>query len=226
MTKYIAYFRVSTNKQGKSGLGLQAQEATVNRYIKDGDELISPPFVEVESGRKKDRPELNKALARCRLMGATLVVAKVDRLTRSASFLETVQNSNVPVAFCDLPGVEGAVGTFLLQQMASVAQLEAGLIGERTRAALKAKVERDGQWDRKSKHHLVPGAGQKAATAQAKANAQVGVQDRLQEIEAIKATGITSLSGIAKALNEQGITTARGGQWQAVQVKRVLEAVP
>lgn len=225
MTKYVAYYRVSTNKQGKSGLGLDAQQAAVHRYLKPEDSLIAPPFVEVESGRKSDRPELNKALARCRVMGATLVVAKVDRLTRSAGFLELVLASGVPVAFCDLPGIQGAVGTFMLQQMASVAQLEAGLIGERTKAALKAKIERDGQWDRKSKHHLVPGAGQKAATAKAKAIAEARAQDRLPAIEEIRASGITSLHGIAKALNEQGIPTARGGQWQAVQVKRVLEVV-
>jgi len=85
VTRYVAYYRVSTAKQGNSGLGLEGQEATVARHLKDGDELIAPPFVEVESGKRNDRPELQKALARCRVMGATLIVAKVDRLTRSAT---------------------------------------------------------------------------------------------------------------------------------------------
>ena len=223
MTSYVAYYRVSTTKQGQSGLGLEAQEATVARHLKEEDKLIAPPFVEVESGRRKERPELQKALARCRVMGATLIVAKVDRLTRSASFLEELLQSGVPVVFCDLPGVEGAVGEFILRQMANIAQLEAGLSSERTKAALKAKVERDGQWDRKARHHLVPGAGQEAATRATRERAQAKAQDILPVIQGLQEGGVTSLAALARALNEQGIPTPRGGQWQAVQVKRVLE---
>tara|TARA_Y100001947_G_C10298787_1_gene286188 strand:+ start:375 stop:1058 length:684 start_codon:yes stop_codon:yes gene_type:complete len=223
MTKYVAYYRVSTAKQGSSGLGLEAQEATVARYIKEGDELVSPPFVEVESGRRSDRPQLAKALARCRVMGATLIVAKVDRLTRSASFLETVLASGVPVVFCDLPGIQGAVGEFILRQMANIAQLEAGLISERTKAALRAKIERDGQWDRNASHHLVPGAGQAEATKAAQEKAEARASDLLPIIQEIQDAGTTSLGGIAKALNERDIPTARGRKWQAVQVKRILD---
>ncbi len=223
MTRYVAYYRVSTAKQGQSGLGLEAQEATVARHIKPGDELIAPPFIEVESGKRSDRPELGKALARCRVMDGTLIVAKVDRLTRSASFLETVLASGVPVVFCDLPGVEGAVGEFILRQMANIAQLEAGLISERTKAALRAKVERDGQWDRNASHHLVPGAGQEAATKARQEKAKTRASDLLPVIQEIRESGVASFGGIAKALNERGITTARGGKWQAVQVQRVLD---
>lgn len=223
MASYVAYYRVSTTKQGQSGLGLEAQEATVGRHLKEGDKLIAPPFVEVESGRKRERPELQKALARCRVMGATLIVAKVDRLTRSASFLEELLQSGVPVVFCDLPGVEGAVGEFILRQMANIAQLEAGLISERTKAALRAKVERDGQWDRKAGHHLVPGAGQEVATRARTERAQARAADIIPVIQGLQEQGTTSLAAIARALNEQGITTARGGKWQAVQVKRVLD---
>ena len=141
----------------------------------------------------------------------------MDRLTRFASFLETIVKSSVPVVFRDLPGIEGAVGNFILKQMANIAQLEAELIFERTKAALRAKVERDGQWDRKARHHLVPGAGQKVATeaVQAKAKARA--------IVVIMNSGISSYRGIAKELNARDIKTARGGRWQAVQVKRVLE---
>lgn len=223
MTHYIAYYRVSTAKQGASGLGLEAQEATVGRYIQSGDTLIAPPFVEVESGKRNDRPELVKALARCRIMNATLIVAKVDRLTRSASFLETVLASGVPVVFCDLPGISGAVGTFLLQQMAAVAQLEAGLISERTKAALKAKVERDGQWDRNAKHHLLPGAGQIAATRARQERAIARAEDLLPVIRELQEAGITSLRQIAATLNDKGIKTTRGRPWQATQVKRILD---
>lgn len=223
MTKYVAYYRVSTVKQGQSGLGLDAQEATVARHLQSDDELIAPPFIEVESGKHNNRPELDKALARCRVMGATLIVAKVDRLTRSASFLETVLASGVPVVFCDLPGVNGAVGEFILRQMANIAQLEAGLISERTKAALKAKVERDGQWDRNASHHLIPGAGQEAATKARQEKAKARASDLLPVIRELQESGIKSLGGIAKSLNERGITTARGGKWQAVQVRRVLD---
>lgn len=223
MTRFVAYYRVSTQKQGNSGLGLEAQGATVARYLKEGDELIAPPFVEVESGKRTDRPELHKALARCRIMGATLIVAKVDRLTRSASFLETVLASGVPVMFCDLPGVTGAVGEFILRQMANIAQLEAGLISERTKAALKAKVERDGQWDRNSRHHLIPGAGQAVATLVRQQRAAARATDILSVIQEIQATGAISLRSIAAELNTRAIPTPRGGEWSAVQVKRVID---
>jgi DNA invertase Pin-like site-specific DNA recombinase len=161
MSRFVPYYRVSTARQGASGLGLEAQEAAVRRYLGENDKLLLPPFIEIESGRRSDRPELDKALKKCRAHKATLIVAKVDRLTRSQAFLQRLLAANVPVIFCDLPTVDGAVGRFLLQQMASVAELEAGLISERTKAALRAKVARDGQWDRKAKHHLVPGAGRR-----------------------------------------------------------------
>lgn len=222
MSKYVPYYRVSTERQGRSGLGLEAQKAAVQRQVTKSDALLLPPFVEVESGRRKDRPELAKALAKCRAKGATLIVAKVDRLTRSAGFLEQLLKSKVPVVFCDLPNVNGAVGKFLLQQMAAVAELEAGLISERTKAALAARVARHGQWDRNAAHHLVPGAGQKAAVAAIQAQAGERAQRVQDDIEEIRAGGIESLSGIARALNERGIPSPRGGRWQAVTVQRVL----
>jgi DNA invertase Pin-like site-specific DNA recombinase len=222
MTKYVPYYRVSTKRQGHSGLGLEAQEAAVRRHLREQDALMLPPFVEVESGRRRDRPELAKALAKCRAKGATLIVAKVDRLSRSAGFLDQLLKASVPVVFCDLPNVNGAVGKFLLQQMAAVAELEAGLISERTKAALAARVARLGQWDRKASHHLIPGNGQPAAVAATKAKAgerALRVQD---DIEEIRAAGTSSLGGIAKALNDRGIPSPRGGRWQAVTVQRVL----
>jgi DNA invertase Pin-like site-specific DNA recombinase len=222
VTKFVPYYRVSTRQQSASGLGLEAQQATVERYIGQSDKVLLPPFVEVESGRRHDRPELDKALRRCRVHKATLIVAKVDRLTRSMSFLQKLLGANVPVVFCDLPAQQGAIGRFMLQQMVAVAELEAGLISERTKAALAAKVARDGQWDRKAKHHLVPGVGQEAAVRARQEHAQVFARDTMEAIEAIQVTGITSAGGIARALNDQGIAAPRGGGWQAVQVQRVL----
>jgi len=163
--RYVAYYRVSTGAQGRSGLGIEAQRETAKRFLaaEGGGWPPLASFTETESGRRSNRPQLAKALAACRAHRATLVVAKVDRLTRSQAFLETLRDSGVEVRLCDLPDVKGATGRFLLAQMAAVAELEAGLISERTKAALAAKVARDGQWDRNASHHLVPGVGQEAA---------------------------------------------------------------
>jgi len=225
MSRLVPYYRVSTDKQGRSGLGLEAQEAAVKRHLGNTDKVLLPPFIEVESGKRNDRPELDKALRKCRTHKATLIVAKVDRLTRSQSFLNKLLDAKVEVVFCDLPTTHGAIGRFMLQQMVAVAELEAGLISERTKAALAAKVARDGQWDRKAKHHLVPGAGRKAALRAVQEKARAAAEDLWPSIEELRTAGITSATGIAKALNDRGITTRRGGQWQTTQVLRVLRQV-
>lgn len=225
MQKYIAYYRVSTDRQGKSGLGIEGQREMVRQFLASSDGY--PPFaefVETESGRKNTRPELVKALAACRVHGATLIIAKLDRLARNAQFLmELVDNSERTPRFCDFPSIpEGAAGRFMLQQMAAVAELEAGLISERTKAALRAKVARDGQWNRKAKHHLVPGAGQEAAVKAAKDKADQKAADLASYIEGLREGGVTSLNALARLLNSQGIPTPRGGQWTATAVKRVV----
>jgi DNA invertase Pin-like site-specific DNA recombinase len=135
---FCAYLRVSTDKQGKSGLGLEAQQTAINGFLRSSDRLVAT-FTEVESGKKASRPELHMALARCKATGATLLVAKVDRLSRNLPFLRSLIDGGIDVAFCDMPQVPaGAMGRFILTQMAAVAELEAGLISERTKAALKA----------------------------------------------------------------------------------------
>lgn len=140
--KFIAYYRVSTDRQGKSGLGLEAQRTAVTTYLNGGNWRIAKEFTEVESGKRSDRPELDKALAAARLHRCPLVVSKVDRLTRSVAFLSRLLEAGVDVRFADLPQIEGATGRFLLQQMVAVAELEAGMIAARTKAALKATKER------------------------------------------------------------------------------------
>ena len=223
--KYIAYYRVSTAKQGRSGLGLDAQRELVRQFLAGTSGF--PPiieFVEEESGRRTDRPALGAALAACRIHRATLIIAKLDRLSRNQAFLMSLVDSGVDVVFCDFPQIPaGAAGRFMLQSMASVAELEAGLISERTKAALQAKVARDGQWDRNASHHLIPGAGQQAATAAVKAAADARAADLLGHLQQLQAAGVTSLQALARQLNADGIPTARGGQWTATAVKRVLE---
>ena len=141
---FVSYLRVSTSKQGISGLGLEAQRETVRTFLNGGSWDLMGEFVEVESGTAKgdNRPELDKALARCRIMGATLVVANVSRLTRNPDFMARLVAAGVEVRFCDLPKIEGPAGRFMLRQMLAVAELEAGLISERTKKALAAAKAR------------------------------------------------------------------------------------
>jgi DNA invertase Pin-like site-specific DNA recombinase len=141
--KFISYLRVSTDKQGKSGLGIEAQREAVVRYLNGGRWTLSAEYVETESGRRADRPKLAAALAHAKAIGAKLVFAKLDRLTRNVDLLRSLVASGVDLVFCDLPSVPpGPMGRFLLTQMAAVAELEAGLIGERTKNALAAAKAR------------------------------------------------------------------------------------
>jgi DNA invertase Pin-like site-specific DNA recombinase len=225
--RFVAYYRVSTDKQGRSGLGIEAQRETVRRFIatEGGGWPPLALFTEHESGRRSDRPQLAKAVAACRAHRAVLVVAKVDRLTRSAAFLDGLARSGVDVRFCDLPEVKGATGRFLLAQMAAVAELEAGLISERTKAALAAKVARDGQWDRNASHHLVPGAGQQAAAQAVSDRAQQRSQDLAPVLEELRRAGASSLRDLAMALNERDVPTPRGGAWGPSAVRNVLARI-
>src|SRR5216683_2933467 len=142
--KFVSYYRVSTARQGKSGLGIEAQRAAVANYLNGGDWSVVAEFTEVESGKRADRPELDKALAAARLHRASLVVSKVDRLTRSVAFLSRLLEAGVDVRFADLPQIEGETGRFLLQQMVAVAELEAGMISKRTKDAFQA-AKRNGK---------------------------------------------------------------------------------
>jgi len=231
--KFIAYYRVSTERQGRSGLGLEAQQAAVANYLNGGDWRIVADFTEVESGRRSDRPELDKALAAARLHRCPLVVSKVDRLTRSVAFLSRLLEAGVDVRFADLPQIEGATGRFLLQQMVAVAELEAGMISTRTKAALAAAKVRGknlgGPRIRKS-DGLPVTIGRAAQSAGANANRMRAIDraaDLAPTIQKIRAEGATTLKSIAAALDTAGISTPRGsGKWSATQVKRALDARP
>lgn len=223
--KYVAYYRVSTDKQKRTGLGLGAQEEVVRNYLNGGQWQLVATFTERESGKRNDRPELRKALALCRVHSATLIVAKLDRLSRNAQFLKTVVNESgdAGVVFCDLPKTEGPTGKFLIGMMAEVAELEAGLISQRTKAALAVAKKNGTVLGRPNSDIAVHAKSGARASAKARAlNAGKRAADMLPVIEAIKAEGNTTLRQIAAALNERGITTARGAEWSSVQVMRVL----
>ena len=228
--KFIAYYRVSTDRQGKSGLGLEAQRAAVAIYLNGGNWRIVGEYTEVESGRRSDRPELDRALAAARLHRCPLVVSKVDRLTRSVAFLSRLLEAGVDVRFADLPQIAGATGRFLLQQMVAVAELEAGMISTRTKAALAAAKVRGtklgGIRIRKSdgKPVMISRAAQADGAAANHERAVSRAADIAPTIEEIRQAGAITLRAIAAGLNEAGIPTPRGhGKWSAVQVKRALD---
>jgi DNA invertase Pin-like site-specific DNA recombinase len=219
---FVCYYRVSTARQGKSGLGLEAQREAVGRYLNGGDWKIVAEFTEVETGKRSDRPELEKALASARVHRCPLIVSKVDRLTRSVAFLSRLLEAGVDVRFADLPVIEGATGRFLLQQMVAVAELEAGMISARTKAALAAAKRRGRRLggNRGTKPSLRAARKGAAATGERAAKRAADLAPIIAELQA---GGATSLQAIADGLTDGGIPTARGnGNWSPVQVMRVL----
>lgn len=224
---FVAYFRVSTQGQGRSGLGIEAQRDQVARYIERTGGDVVAEFVEVESGKRNDRPELAKALAACRARGAVLIIAKLDRLARNARFLLSVVEGvgEAGVAFCDLPDLPaGPVGKFMVTMLAAVAELEAGMISQRTTAALQAAKARGVKLGNPNLQAGTPGAA-KVASMAAQAKAQAKAADVLPYIEAARKAGATSLAQIAAALEARGVRTARGGScWAPAQVARILKA--
>jgi DNA invertase Pin-like site-specific DNA recombinase len=223
--KYIAYLRVSTDKQGRSGLGLEAQREAVTRYLNGGSWTLAAEYVETESGKRDDRPKLAAALAHAKAIGATVVFAKLDRLTRSVDLLRTLVASGVDLVFCDLPNVPpGAMGRFLLTQMASVAELEAGLIGERTKVALAAAKARGVKLGNPNGARALRGKqiGNTEAVEAIKRKADEHAANLRSIVEDIRAQGITSVRKMAEELNHRGILTPRGGEWQPTTVVRLL----
>lgn len=223
--KFVSYLRVSTDKQGRSGLGLEAQRAAVDGYLNGGRWTLAAEYVETESGKRSDRPKLAKALAHAKAIGATLVFAKLDRLTRNVDLLRSLVTSDVDLVFCDLPHVPpGAMGRFLLTQMASVAELEAGLISERTKAALTAAKARGVKLGNPNGARALRGKqiGNKQAVAAVKANAEHRAANLRAIVEDLRAQGIGSVRSIAVELNERGILTPRGGAWHPTSAARLL----
>lgn len=218
MTKFIAYCRVSTDKQGQSGLGLEAQQRAIGAFVQDQE---CQTYIEVESGGDNDRPELAKALAACRKTGATLVVAKLDRLSRDELFLLTIIDSGVQVKFLDMPDIdtETPIGRFMLNNMVNFAAFEKRLISQRTKAALAAAKARGTQLGTKDQASLSV-AGNQAITDRADSFA-IKVVGIVEEIKT--KTGATSLRDIASILSARGVKTRRGNtEWHPSQVANVL----
>lgn len=221
MSKFVAYYRVSTAKQGKSGLGLEAQQNTANTYLaKINGELVGS-YQDIESGSKDDRPELQKALRECRLTGATLLIAKLDRLSRNRRFLMDLQDSSINFVCCDMP----EANNLTVGLLACLADYERELISERTKAALKAAKARGVKLGNPNLD-LVRNTDTTAATAAKvlKAKARNNeIKDVIQEIKG-SVTDRLTLRQIADKLNNAGYTTARGAQFQATTVNRILAA--
>lgn len=226
---YVSYLRVSTKEQGRSGLGLEAQREAVAKFLASKGGVLAQEFIEVESGKKSDRPQLAQALAMCRALGSELVVAKIDRLARNVHFVSGLMESGVSFVAADMP----SVNRMTIHILAAVAEEEARAISKRTKDALAAAKARGTQLGgtryRKETGEVVMTLTDDTrikATAVRKSKAAAKVNDLLPLIETIKGSlgPQASLAGIAKALNLRGVKTPRGkvGAWSAVQVSRLL----
>jgi DNA invertase Pin-like site-specific DNA recombinase len=238
--KFVSYIRVSTAQQGRSGLGLGAQRRAVADFLNGGDWDLAGEFVEVESGSKNGRPKLAEALSLCRAHHATLVIAKLDRLSRNAAFLLQLRDAGVDIICADMP----EANRLLVGIMAMIAEHEAEAISARTAAALdaiKREITETGSYTTRAGRTITSlgngGRGHKFSADQRadgiansraarKELAQQRAVDILPIIQRIQENGITSASGIARQLTEEGVPTPRGrGAWQAVQVQRILARV-
>lgn len=218
----VSYCRVSTARQGESGLGIEAQQAKVRQMAAERSGEVIAEYVEEESGRKTDRPKLAAALAEARKRGAVLVVAKLDRLARDAEFVlklsrEAERNGMAGIWFADLPEIDSATaaGRMVLSVMASVAEFEARRIAERTREALAAAKARGRKLGGTRPGTLRENAASKAAAA--------GRSEALRPILAAMAAQGASLRAMAGALAAAGTRTAAGQPLSPTQVRRHLE---
>jgi len=216
---YVGYYRVSTDRQGRSGLGLEAQRAAVAGYLDGGNWTLLDTFTEVESGRRNDRPELAKALDLCRRRKATLVIAKLDRLARNVAFIANLMDADVDVVAVDMP----YANRFTLHIIAAVAEHEAAAVSQRTKAALMAAKVRGRQlgWSIPSRRGEQAQASLKGVLGN-RAKADLHAANVLPVIRDIERAGVTTLQGIAEALNARGIRTARGRRWYASTVRNLL----
>jgi DNA invertase Pin-like site-specific DNA recombinase len=218
-TKLVPYYRVSTKRQGESGLGLEGQVAAVEAFARDQGAEIVRAYREVESGKRADRPELLKAIAHAKRSKATLIIAKLDRLARNVHFLSGLMESGVDFVACDNPHAN----RLTIHILAAVAEDEAKRISERTRAALVAYKARGGRLGSpENLNDQAMAKGRRMGVEAVKANANAAYTDLAPMVAELRAEGL-SLRQIADRLNADGQTTRRGAAWNQVQVKRVLD---
>jgi DNA invertase Pin-like site-specific DNA recombinase len=211
--KFVAYFRVSTDRQGKSGLGLEAQREAVMNYLNGGSWTLAAEYVEVESGKHSERPQLMAALAACKRLRAKLVIAKLDRLSRNLAFIAALMDSGVEFIAVDNPHAN----KLTVHILAAVAQHEREMISQRTKDALQAAKARG---KRLGNPRLAEARGKAIAASTAAADAFAA--NVLPIIRQIQDSGVQSFRAVARALAARGIKTARGGQWSAAQVSDIV----
>lgn len=218
MQKFIAYYRVSTQKQGNSGLGLNAQRTDVNRFISKGGELITE-FEDIESGKKNNRPNLIKAIEECKKQGATLLIAKLDRLSRNASFIFTLRDSKIDFICCDMPNANSVT----IGIMAVLAQDERERISHRTKSALA---------ELKSKGIKLGNPENMTVEARMK-GLETRKQNALENENNRKATALIismkkggkTFAQITRELNELGFKTRTGKKFQQNQVQILYKRI-
>ena len=206
--RFVTYFRVSTDRQGRSGLGLEAQQETVRQFLAGRTATVTAEFVEVESGAKNDRPKLQEALAACQRERATLLIAKLDRLARSVAFISALMEAKTNFLALDMPHASRLV----LHVMAAFAEHEREMIGQRTKAALAAAKARG----------VRLGANGAVLAAQHKAEATAYALTIRDAISAAVAAGACTTRQIAHHLNGAGLPSRQGGQWHPSSIARVM----
>lgn len=208
---FVAYYRVSTEKQGRSGLGLEAQRQSVAAFLSNKGKLAQE-FTEVESGRKNDRPKLQAALFLCRRLKATLVIARLDRLARNVAFIANLMESGVEFVAVDMP----YANRLTLHILAAVAEHEREMISKRTKDALAAAKARGKRLGNPS-----PALALERARISVMESAELFTATHAPLVRELRMDGLT-LRAIARELDRRNIKTARGGRWQAVQVRNIL----
>ena len=212
--RYIAYYRVSTAAQGRSGLGLEGQQAAVASYLATQRHELVGSFTEIESGRNSDRPQLTAALAQARRQKATVVIAKLDRLARSVAFISAIMESGVEFIAADMP----AANRLTIQIMAVIAENEARMISERTKAALAAAKARGVVLGNRASLIAAQPLAREVIFKQADRHAD-NVMPTLKQI--VK-SGVRSVHVVAEQLNQRGVRTARGGQWHGTTILNLI----
>jgi DNA invertase Pin-like site-specific DNA recombinase len=222
--KFVAYYRVSTQQQGASGLGLEAQRAAVSQYLDGGDWQLLREFTEIESGKRTDRPKLVEALKVCKRHKATLVIAKLDRLARNVAFISNLMESGVEFVAVDFP----QANKLTVHILAAVAEYEADMISKRTREGLaqaKARgVRLGGRKSSPARFAEIAAIGQKAAVRAIIQKREEFERELRPVIEEVKASGARTYRDIAAELTRRGEPTARGGKWSPVHVMRILKS--